>query len=643
MNYRREIDGLRAVALLPVILYHAGFEQFSGGFIGVDVFFVISGFLITSIILTEKQAGTFSLVNFYERRARRILPALFFVMLACLPFSWFWMLPNQLNGFSESLVSVSLFISNIYFKKDTGYFAATAEEKPLLHTWSLAVEEQYYLIFPALVLLLWRFGRKWLLLVLSLLAASSLLFSELDSSNRTDEIFYDTRGRVWELLIGSFIVILNSEKIKFNNSANGRQTGSLIGLALIVYAIFAFDKSTPFPSSYTLIPTLGTAFVIIFATPQTIVGKMLGSKFLVGVGLISYSAYLWHQPLFAFARIRSLIEPSIWLFGLLTLFSFLLAYLTWRYIEKPFRAKIFLNRKTIFIGSFFISLTLISVGKIVEGKEGFPDRVLEPVIQATAGSFDNNPRLSDCRDREPNDACVYGAGSTPNVVLWGDSHADQLVPMISDVAERLKFSFLEYSFSGCPPIVNVENNDGIRRNCPKTNDMALRAIEENSSIKLVILHAYWQHYIDDKKVRPIKLGLRVDEQFYSTIQRLVGSGKKVLIISSVPRMPLNVPKYLQKVRWFGDDLDIHQLGIPLHSHKKHTSISGTLFKTTEEKYKDVSIFNPSEFLCGETGNCIAIKNDKILYRDDNHLSVVGGMLMKETFHDFLQAAWIDLF
>lgn len=336
MNYRREIDGLRAVALLPVILYHAGFEQFSGGFIGVDVFFVISGFLITSIILTEKQAGTFSLVNFYERRARRILPALFFVMLACLPFSWFWMLPNQLNGFSESLVSVSLFISNIYFKKDTGYFAATAEEKPLLHTWSLAVEEQYYLIFPALVLLLWRFGRKWLLLVLSLLAASSLLFSELDSSNRTDEIFYDTRGRVWELLIGSFIVILNSEKIKFNNSANGRQTGSLIGLALIVYAIFAFDKSTPFPSSYTLIPTLGTAFVIIFATPQTIVGKMLGSKFLVGVGLISYSAYLWHQPLFAFARIRSLIEPSIWLFGLLTLFSFLLAYLTWRYIEKSF-------------------------------------------------------------------------------------------------------------------------------------------------------------------------------------------------------------------------------------------------------------------------------------------------------------------
>lgn len=205
MNYRREIDGLRAVAVVPVILFHAGFQAFSGGFVGVDVFFVISGYLITSIILTEKQAGTFTLLGFYERRVRRILLALFVVMLACLPFAWFWMLPGDLRDFSRSLRYVSLFSSNILFLKQSGYFDTAVELKPLLHTWSLAVEEQYYVVFPVLLLLIWRLGKRWIVGIFAVMAVMSLAAAQWGSFYQPAATFYLLPTRGWEILLGVFI------------------------------------------------------------------------------------------------------------------------------------------------------------------------------------------------------------------------------------------------------------------------------------------------------------------------------------------------------------------------------------------------------------------------------------------------------
>ena len=305
LKYRPEIDGLRAIAVLPVILFHAGIGIFDGGFVGVDVFFVISGFLITSIIVKDVEAGTFSFMAFYERRARRILPALFVVMICCLPFAWMWLLPRELIAFSTSVISVCLFASNFLFWRQSGYFDAAAELKPLLHTWSLAVEEQYYIVFPIAVLFLWRFGRNGVIVSLALVAVASLLLSEWSWRNAPDANFYLLPTRAWELMAGALCSFVAVGPRPTRDNAL-----SALGLAAILFSVFWFDETTPFPSIYATVPVAGTCLVLLFATSGTVSCTVLSTRALVGTGLISYSAYLWHQPLFAFARTRSLTEPS---------------------------------------------------------------------------------------------------------------------------------------------------------------------------------------------------------------------------------------------------------------------------------------------------------------------------------------------
>ena len=305
MDYRREIDGLRALAVLPVIFFHAGFPTFRGGFVGVDVFFVISGYLITTIILAELEQGKFSIINFYERRARRILPALFLVMFVCLPLAWLWLLPQEMKSFSQSLVAVSAFASNVLFWRTSGYFETAAELKPLLHTWSLAVEEQYYLLFPVFLMLTWRLGKRWIVGLLACVFVVSLAAAQWNAVAKPTATFFLLPTRGWELLVGAFVALYFS---KDRNKIPAKllcEVGGAVGFVLITYSIFAFDKQTPFPSFYALVPTIGTALIILYATQSTLVGQLLGNRVCVGVGLISYSAYLWHQPLFAFARLST--------------------------------------------------------------------------------------------------------------------------------------------------------------------------------------------------------------------------------------------------------------------------------------------------------------------------------------------------
>jgi peptidoglycan/LPS O-acetylase OafA/YrhL len=347
MKYRAEIDGLRALAVLPVILFHAGFELFSGGFVGVDVFFVISGYLITTIIISEMAEGKFSIVNFYERRARRILPALFFVMLMCLPFAWMWLTPNDLKDFGKSLVAVSTFSSNILFWRESGYFDTAAELKPLLHTWSLAVEEQYYILFPIFLMFTWRLGLKWILILLSMVFLVSLGIAQWGAYNSPSAAFFLLPTRGWELLVGVFAAFY----LKYNThlkSHSLNQALSLIGFGMIVYSIISFDKNTAFPSLYALIPTIGTGLLILCAVPKTLIHKLLSLKFIVGIGLLSYSAYLWHQPLLAFARHRLLGEVSDVILIVLCVASLAMAWFSWRFVETPFRNRQRFNRTSIF-------------------------------------------------------------------------------------------------------------------------------------------------------------------------------------------------------------------------------------------------------------------------------------------------------
>ena len=364
MKYRAEIDGLRALAVLPVILFHAGFEWFSGGFIGVDVFFVISGYLITTIIISEMAEGKFSIINFYERRARRILPALFFVMAACLSFALLLMPPADFKDFGHSLIAVSTFASNILFWLESGYFDTAAELKPLLHTWSLAVEEQYYILFPVFLMLTWRSGIKTILILLSIVFLISLGVAVWGTQYAAHPkiisgAFFLLPTRGWELLVGVFAAFY----LKYNThlkSHSLNQALSLLGFGMITYSIIAFDKTTPFPSLYALIPTIGTGLLILCAVPKTYIHKLLSLKFIVGIGLISYSAYLWHQPLLAFARHRILGDVSDLILIILCVASLAMAWFSWRFVEQPFRSRTHFSRNIVFrfsiIGIFIFSL-----------------------------------------------------------------------------------------------------------------------------------------------------------------------------------------------------------------------------------------------------------------------------------------------
>lgn len=362
--YRREIDGLRALAVVPVILFHAGFEGLRGGFVGVDVFFVISGYLITSIILSEKEAGTFRLAEFWERRARRILPTLFLVIAACLPVAFLLLDQFELQGFSKSVLGASLFYSNFHFWKDGGYFETAAELKPLLHTWSLAVEEQYYIFFPLLILLTWRFGKRGMVTLLALIALASFSLCLWASANAPDAAFFLLPMRIWELAIGAFIAFYCFRNEAPHVRGLAGELLSLAGLLLILVSFLCYSSAIPFPSFYALAPTLGAALLILFASPDNRVGRFLASGLMVGIGLVSYSAYLWHQPVFAFLRhIYEELSLGMMLLGIG--FVFALSFLSWRFVERPFR-----NRTRMPRGRFFKTVAGLGVAILLLGGLG---------------------------------------------------------------------------------------------------------------------------------------------------------------------------------------------------------------------------------------------------------------------------------
>ena len=362
MHYRKEIDGLRALAVIPVVLFHAGFDVISGGYVGVDIFFVISGYLISSIILEDKVAGAFCLVKFYERRVRRIFPALFVVVAVCIPIGWLLLLPGDVHDFSRSVVALVIFSTNIFFWFDTDYFTTAAELKPLLHTWSLAVEEQFYVLFPLLIITSWSLGRRWVLVILSFIGLVSLVVADWGAYNKPVATYFLLPTRAWELVLGSLGAFFHFRRRNAVCNPLEAQLISSIGFIAMVYAIFVFDKYTPFPSFYALVPTIGALMVILYASDQTLVGGILGSKLFVSIGLISYSLYLWHQPLLAYSKYTSIEEPShILTCGLLAL-TLGIAYLSWRYVETPFRNSAVFGRGIVFSYSAICGMLLMALG-----------------------------------------------------------------------------------------------------------------------------------------------------------------------------------------------------------------------------------------------------------------------------------------
>lgn len=366
-NYRPEIDGLRTIAVVPVILFHAGVDWAAGGYVGVDVFFVISGFLISQIIFKAMEAGTFSFRDFFERRARRILPALLLVIAATSVLSLLWMPPDKLRDFAQSVVATLLFSSNILFFLESGYWEQASELKPLLHTWSLAIEEQFYIVFPFVAWLLWRKGNL-LVVILVVVFLVSFTASHLLAAVHPEATFYLALTRFWELILGILIAFYIH---KGGTGPRGvlAEGSTILGMALIVLAVALYDDTTPFPSVYALAPTAGAGLVLLAGARSRVAAVVLASPVMVAIGLCSYSLYLWHFPLFALTRIRSLTEPGPEVLVPLAGVAGVLAFLSWKYVETPFRRRDVVGTRQLVV-SLSASVFVLGVGFLVLSQEG---------------------------------------------------------------------------------------------------------------------------------------------------------------------------------------------------------------------------------------------------------------------------------
>lgn len=649
MQYRPEIDGLRAVAVLPVILFHAGFSVFSGGFVGVDIFFVISGYLITTIIYKEMAQGRFSMWRFYERRARRILPALFVVSLICIPFAWLWMLPNEFKDFSQSLVGVATFSSNILFWRENGYFAGSAELKPLLHTWSLAVEEQFYILYPPFLLALYRFVPKLLFATISLGALVSLGLAQWASSSHPSANFYLLPTRAWELGVGALVAIylhqlrsiaVSQEAIVYSANTSLvrplREVAGLMGLALIGYAIFVFDETTPFPSFWTLIPVVGTALIILAVDGDTLTGRLLSLRILVGIGLISYSAYLWHQPLFAFAKIRlfeGVPEGVMWI---LIAATFTLAWLTWLIIETPTRKHFKLPRPQVLTAAAASCLAVGIIGGLGWIKDGLPGRtapsglsfsqldsaemtkVNHGLSSTCEGSFTLSP---DCR-----------TGEYPSVMVWGDSYAMHLMQALSSSQASKEYDFIQFTKSVCAPIfslalTNHKYGHSWSMGCIDFNNQVKEWLKENIDVEYVIMSSPMgiisnKTYDSSGKLHPISESL-VMEKLNETADYIRSLGKTPIFISPPPRTGDNLARCVIGNLIFGNE------GSEISCNFTYEETSSDHKRVTHflrNPDLNIAIVDLSNYLCDES-KCKAVVESTNIFRDRGHLSQAGSALI----------------
>jgi peptidoglycan/LPS O-acetylase OafA/YrhL len=501
-DYRPDIDGLRAIAVLAVVLFHAQ-AGVPGGFVGVDIFFVISGFLITSLIENDLKNGNFSIVSFYERRIRRIFPALVVMVLASFVGAWVLYMPPELELFGKSAVAASMFVSNILFWMEAGYFDTVAEFKPLLHTWSLSVEEQFYVFYPLLMIVMNRLTRVRRLFTLSIVVAASFLVSIYWVEKQPVSAFYLLPSRFWELGVGGLLAMYS-----------GRYIGNLflcslvaaVGLLLISIAAFGLDSQTAFPGMAALLPCIGTALIIFVGHGGNPISSALAWRPLVSIGLISYPLYLWHWPVLLFAQYklgRALNGTEI---VVMLLASLVAAGLTWRYVERPFRQrKLLPTARPLFIVAGVVVFVPCFGGLMLVAAKGFPDRLPANVlaiynVRSERSQFGSQRCFTDNNGRGPSDGdvragklCTFGAeGDVPILVLvWGDSHAAAMVLAVEAAAKRSAVTGALVGMGSCPPLIDYQSSNPIKakREACIARNAAVMELIGNKRIPLIILVA----------------------------------------------------------------------------------------------------------------------------------------------------------
>lgn len=657
MKYRAEIDGLRAIAVVPVVFFHAGLSCFSGGFIGVDVFFVISGFLITGIIADDIKAGRFSLLRFYERRARRILPALFCVILVCWVFAFVWMRPDQLKAFATSATAAIFFFSNLYLWRDgDAYFAAASEEQVLLHTWSLSIEEQYYIVFPVFFLLLWRLGTRSVSIGIGVVAITSLALNEWafgEAWISPAAIFYLLPTRAWELLCGAICAI----DLRRSGERKSEYL-SLFGLVAILASIFFYNRDTPSPSAYLLVPVAGTAAILLYGR-GTGVGRVLSWRPFVGLGLISYSVYLWHQPLFAFARIRLLDEPSIaillWLSGL----SLALGWLSWRFVETPFRRSgsrsVSSHSLVMFVAvsaAFLSGLSLFTARL-----NGFPQRFAH-YVEWSEEVFSKRPSVE--RD------CSFGLGfiasqidsclgeAEDKVLLVGDSHAGTLAAALQKRVRGDGFATAVVTNHNCFPIpglARVGYHDSL--NCDQFQEKIWDFIGTRDDLT-VVLFVRWSLYIEGTRFDNLEGGVERSPEGRYVVRGSIGDSNpkaatlayvadfvleqaernEVVLLSQYPEAGWDIRAQVA----YRPDIVVQGLTTPIEAYKQRNRRVDSMFDDLEAA--GIAIVRVNEIVCDSfvVGRCTIMWGKKSFYIDDNHPSPLAATMIVERLARHLGAS-----
>ncbi len=664
-NYRAEVDGLRALAVLPVILFHAGVQALPGGFLGVDVFFVISGYLISRILLIELEGGEFSLLSFYERRARRILPALFVVMCFTFPFAYWLSPPEAFAGYLSSLRATALFFSNIHFWQSIGYFNPTAEEQPLLHTWSLGVEEQFYILFPLLLWVVWSFARRHLLPVFTGLLLVAFVVCLFQVSESRDAAFFLLHARAWELFAGVIVTLLERKiDIVTFRTRRTAQVLATVGIACIMFGFFAVTNADEVPGWPTLYPVVGTVLVLLFAGGDGFAGRVLTAKPVVAFGLVSYGAYLWHHPLFAFARLYSINQPGLWLMLGLAVLAVALAILAYHLVEKPFRDRKRVSRCLVFSLAPFAIFIVVAVSMLGLARNWpesrFDPKLLAQVLPPLYKTESCHWTLPDA-DTPDIRFCRIGAEGVPHpVIIWGDSHAQALVGEI-DAALKIKgLSGVYVNTTKClrvPGIYELDRRiDKVAAVCAAKQDVAFKLIAALQPRAFVVTMRWTMRIFPLPGAGPTvgfdngEGGVEVESSRQLAAvgddgQWSAGIDAKAKAIASLfERLariaPLVVVGPVPEVGWNVGNRNF-KTTVLRHEVVSDINTSFALFQSRNasvlsildaaSKQQSLTRVEPSVLFCNTMvrGRCVAQQAGISYYSDDDHLSQTGARMVVE--------------
>jgi peptidoglycan/LPS O-acetylase OafA/YrhL len=654
--YRPDVDGLRAIAVCSVVLFHCGFWPISSGFVGVDIFFVISGYLIGGIILRDTKAGRFRLGHFYARRARRILPALFVVVTAACASGWFLLSASEYRAVGATAVSTLLAYSNFSFWRFQDYFVNGARFWPLLMTWSLGVEEQFYLLLPFLVLALRRYAWSTLLTVLSAATLASFGLALYWTRATPMAAFYLLPGRAWEFGVG---IILAALEMRFGPgwclfSDRWRQKTlnalAWLGLLLLAIGVTGFDESTPFPGLMAVLPVLGAA-LLLAAQGSWVNQRLLSNKPIVFVGLISYSWYLWHWPFISYVRIIVPNTPPTWLLATFAAISFVIAVLSWRLVEIPFRRLRLSPRRVLRSYAFALAIALV-LPMAIRLTGGFPERMDDDTKQLETLAADG--RGEKCLAWLENKInfsgeCVSVVATRPNVALIGDSHAAALAAGLRQLAAQQNLGYRIFAASSCPPLLNVtvssKQFSALMDVCAAFVPRVLKEITADPSVEYVVLAAMWYapladyryHYVDVRAPAATINGSELLRQgLQSTIDLLTAAGKKVVIVTDSPTWSFN-PFRLE----LANSINLRKIlaglmciDCPFFSKDEaglryvaNVDYQNTIRDLRLETHDNVRFFDIWDKFCDSNRCEFNAASSSLLFFDTNHLSINGSRLV----------------